>query len=42
MIVQQAIDEGLPEDSNSIYLIFPSEDVKEIDVSMTIKHFMSL
>jgi hypothetical protein len=35
LIVQKALDEGLPEDTNGIYLIFLSEDIREIDVSNT-------
>lgn len=33
LIVQKALDDGLPESTNSIYLIFPSEDINETDVS---------
>jgi hypothetical protein len=40
LIVQKALDEGLPEDTNGIYLIFPSEDIREIDVSNTRRNFI--
>lgn len=40
LIVQKALDEGLPEDTNGIYFIFLSEDIEEIEVSIIIKKFI--